>query len=188
MRTVFPSRSRRRRAPVEVRKIVPPPPPEPNAWADVLPPARKACKRVGCPETFPTNGAQAFCTTRCKYEHEYQVNKSPTKIKQCARPGCGNTFPDRRGGPLYCVDCRKIVRKKIKQAWQLRNRERINPIRAAQQRARRARGRRRNTNMSRRKCSRAIMRGSRRLKRCNANAARYFSKRITENIAEAIVR
>ena len=138
MRTVFPSRSRRRRAPLEVREIVPPPTPRPNAWADVLTPARKACKRVGCGNTFPTNGTQVFCTTRCKYRHEYQVNKSPTKIKQCARPGCGDTFPDRRGGPLYCADCRKIVRKEIKRAWQLRNRERTNPIRAAQQRARRA--------------------------------------------------
>jgi hypothetical protein len=76
--------------------------------------------------------------TKCKYRHEYQVGKSPTKIKQCARPGCGNVFPDRRGGPLYCADCRALVRKRIKQAWQLSNRERINPIRAVQQRARRA--------------------------------------------------
>jgi hypothetical protein len=137
MRTVFPSRSRRRRAPVEVREIVPPP--TPNAWADVLTPTRRACKRVGCVKTFPTNGTgRLYCSTGCKYRHEYQVSKSPTKIKQCARPGCGNVFPDRRGGPLYCAYCRALVRKKIKQAWQLSNRERINPIRAAQQRARRA--------------------------------------------------
>src|SRR5262249_9821591 len=54
------------------------------------------------------------------------------------RAGCGKRFLERRGGRLYCAHCRKIVRKEIKQAWQSRNRERTNPIRAAQQRARRA--------------------------------------------------